>query len=155
MSAIPVPSLSSATEMWKNAKALEEENKRLRKELEEWVKKALELSKRLHASGAGARSAAGRACAQNAATQASDPSTSSAMAVNSVAQMHARFKSAHAAPRSESATQNRPCTSQASSSSGRTAVESRVREPSPIAPRGRAESLKLALERYGVPSTGR
>ena len=39
--------------MWKNVKALEEENKRLRKELEEWVKKALELSKRLHASGAG------------------------------------------------------------------------------------------------------
>ena len=34
--------------MWRNAKALEEENKRLRKELEEWVKKALELSKRLH-----------------------------------------------------------------------------------------------------------
>ena len=48
---IPVPSLSSATEMWKNVKALEEENKRLRKELEEWVKRALELSKRLHASG--------------------------------------------------------------------------------------------------------
>ena len=35
-------------EMWRNVKALEEENKRLRKELEEWIKKALELSKRLH-----------------------------------------------------------------------------------------------------------
>ena len=34
--------------MWKNVTALEEENKRLRKELEEWVEKALELSKRLH-----------------------------------------------------------------------------------------------------------
>ena len=80
---IPVPSLSRATEMWKNVKALEEENRRLRKELEEWDKNAHELSKRLHASGA-------------------------PMAVNSVAQMHARFKRAHAAPRSESATQRQP-----------------------------------------------
>ena len=31
--------------MWRNVKALEEENKRLRKEREEWVSKALELSK--------------------------------------------------------------------------------------------------------------
>ena len=35
--------------MWRNVKALEEENKRLRKEREEWVNKALELSKRLNA----------------------------------------------------------------------------------------------------------
>ena len=48
VSVISVPSVSSAIEMWKNVKALEEENKRLRKELEEWVRKALELSRRLH-----------------------------------------------------------------------------------------------------------
>ena len=47
-SVISLPSVSSAIEMWRNVKALEEENKRLRKELEEWVKRALELSKRLH-----------------------------------------------------------------------------------------------------------
>ena len=29
--------------MWRNVKALEEENKRLRKELEEWIKKAEEV----------------------------------------------------------------------------------------------------------------
>ena len=47
--------------MWRNVKVLEDDNKRLRKELEEWVDRALELSKRLHA---------GRACAQNAASSA-------------------------------------------------------------------------------------
>ena len=47
-SVISLSSVFSVIEMWRNVKALEEENKRLRKELEEWVKKALELSKRLH-----------------------------------------------------------------------------------------------------------
>ena len=34
--------------MWKNVKALEEENSRLRQQREEWVDKALALSKRLY-----------------------------------------------------------------------------------------------------------
>jgi len=34
--------------MWKNVKMLEEENKRLRTEREEWIQRALELSKLLH-----------------------------------------------------------------------------------------------------------
>ena len=34
--------------MWKNVKALEEENKRLRKEKEEWINRALQLSKTLY-----------------------------------------------------------------------------------------------------------
>ena len=58
----PVASLSRATEMWKNVKALEEENKRLRKELEEWVKKALELSEKCMPAELPWRSTQSRKC---------------------------------------------------------------------------------------------
>ena len=39
---------STVQEMWRNVKLLEEENKRLHKERQEWVDRALDLSKRLH-----------------------------------------------------------------------------------------------------------
>ena len=127
---ISVPSVSSAIEMWRNVKALEEENKRLRKELEEWVKKALELSERLHASGA-------------------------PMAVNSVAQMHARFKSARTAPGSDPAAQRSESTSSASSSSGRAANDSRFPQASSDVSGGRESRVLLASERPSEPSTAR
>ena len=124
---IPVASLSRATEMWKNVKALEEENQRLRKEVREWVNKALELSKRLHASG---------------------------MAVNSVAQMHARFKSARTAG-SDPAAQTSESTSSASSSSGRAANDSRFPQASSDVSGGRESRVLLASERPSEPSTAR
>ena len=127
---IPVPSLSRATEMWKNVKALEEENKRLRKELEEWVKKALELSKRLRASGA-------------------------PMAVNSVAQMHALFKSARAAPASKPAAQASESASSSSSSFGRAANDSRFPQASSDVSGRRESGVRLASERPSEPSTAR
>ena len=125
---IPVASLSRATEMWKNVKALEEENQRLRKEVREWVNKALELSKRLHASG---------------------------MAVNSVAQMHARFKSARTAPGSDPAAQTSESTSSASSSSGRAANDSRFPQASSDVSGRRESGVLLASERPSEPSTAR
>ena len=125
-----MPYFFSAREMWKNVKALEEENKRLKKELEEWVRRTLELSKRLHASGA-------------------------PMAVNSVAHMHARFKSARATPGSKPADQASESASSSSSSSGRAANDSRFPQASSDVSGRRESGVLLAPERPSEPSTAR
>ena len=73
--------------MWRNIKALEEENQRLRKEVREWVNKALELSKRLHAS---------------------DP-----MAVNSTARLKERLRAAARQARWTAPERRRQCNAEA------------------------------------------
>ena len=47
-SVISVLSVFSVIKMWRNVKALEEENKRLRKDRDEWVQRALAVSELLH-----------------------------------------------------------------------------------------------------------
>ena len=125
---IPVASLSRATEMWKNVKALEEENQRLRKEVREWVNKALELSKRLHASDA--------------------------MAVNSVERLQERLRTA-AARRGQPAAEESTRATGSNAQAGRGALDPSGEKALPIGKGRRSESLLVALERPGVANAGR
>ena len=125
---IPVASLSRATEMWKNVKALEEENQRLRKEVREWVNKALELSKRLHASDA--------------------------MAVNSVERLQERLRTA-AARRGQPAAEESTRATGSDAQAGRGALDPGVENALSVGANRRPKSHQLAPERPCVANVGR
>ena len=113
--------------MWRSVKALEERNKRLLREREEWIEKALQLSKRLH----------DLRCAD------------AKMAVNNVARLKERLRST--TPPSNATAQDGQVSPRSVASSGRPALSPRNPDPAQHGPGRGTQSLRVALEHHGTP----